>query len=155
MTPGLNVTSKMKPITIATTKKNSVSEVVRGKSNARMTRLTAVMPRKISATSTAPRARRLIARSSQQVHRDRRPDRREENRIQQDDLRVRHQVDAARRQPPVFPQASGVFPPPVLVFWAGFEGSAGRGSSGMHCSLWDWTRGGSSLASFENVSGAK
>ena len=55
MIPGLNVTSKMKPITIATTKKNSVSEVVRGKSNARMTRLTAVMPRKISATITAPR----------------------------------------------------------------------------------------------------
>jgi hypothetical protein len=55
MIPGLNVTSKMKLITIATTKKNSVNDVVRGKSKARMTRFTAVIPRKISATSTALR----------------------------------------------------------------------------------------------------
>ena len=91
---GLNLNSSTSPTPPPTMKKNSVSEVVRGKSKARITRFNANRPRK--RIETVP-ATGLTKGSAHEHHHDCCDDRRQEGRVEEDDFRVRHEEDAGGR----------------------------------------------------------
>ena len=93
---GWNVNSRIRPIATAAAKKKSVSEVVRGKSKARITRLTVNRPRK-----SVPMHRRDMAIRAKGLAQKMRPDggddRQQEGRIQENNLGIGHEENTLGR----------------------------------------------------------